>query len=351
MGLVSSLTAGAMWLLFLLTIGIPNREHASRKSSPFQSQWIMAEGRRPGLSLHSVRRAQAVARRTSSCPAVPSYPVFVAFSTIPSRRSLLRKNVALLLNQTAAVDVLISVPQLFAKRSHDDAEFLELRRVAETLCALYSNVHCLSGPDFGPGSKLLLPLRRLIRTKTILIVVDDDQLYSPHMACDLLVASERWPKDAISRMTRSFPGSNCPGLYDASEIFSEMFARPFASRVNRGSHVVMGTSSYLVNTWFFDDDIFMFDSCPRSAQDTIFFNDDLWVSAHLLRKRIGVTTILSGVTLRPSYVSSSAVVTWQSSRRDGLWHMSDRNLQRTGALNALSSVFCWQPAVRGVNCL
>jgi hypothetical protein len=315
-------------------------------------QWLHAGS--STLDLDKIQSLQRLAfsRDSSRCPELPDHPVFVSFSTIPSRRSLLRSNIASLLNQTFSLDVIINVPQVFERRSFEFSHLKLLRRAAELECLREERVHCVTGFDYGPGAKLLLPLQLLWKApEAIIIVVDDDQVYSRHLACDLLLASRRWPKHAITRMTRTLPDRLCPGTYDATSLVAEDSVwQAHAPRLMHESDLVMGTSGYLVYMSFFDNAIFRYDACPRQSRRDLFFNDDIWVSAHLRTRGIGITTMLSGVVLRESYASSQPE-NYRVNPSDGLWRMHARSNLRSGALSAVSNIMCSHQPVRGKNCI
>jgi hypothetical protein len=287
-------------------------------------------------------RQQHHSRRlhSRSCPAKPDRLVFVCLSVVPTRAFLLERNVNSLLQQTFNVDVIISIPNIF-HRKFSESDTVKLRETVRHVAHSNSRVHVLDGRDVGPAMKLLSPLQKMGDDDYILIIVDDDQLYTEHIVCDLLVTESVFPGHALTRMSRNFLNT-CPGARDylSLTLISEATHGEEQLRVHTPSDIVMGTSSYLVRSTYFDSNIYRYSACPSIVRSAIFLNDDLWISAHLRLNRVPVTTILSGFELSDGYVTSAPEVYRELSRRDGLWHAGGKEVIHQLALHGVSRTFC-----------
>lgn len=275
-----------------------------------------------------------------TCPVRPTAPVFITLTTIPSRMSDLEGTVNSLLGQTYPVDILLSIPESYKRFSTGDSkalhEFIKSRPVFG-----HPRVHILSGADLGPATKLLFPLSRLHGFDASVIPVDDDQSYSPALACDLLALAEMFPGKAVTRRSRVFPKRHCGG-YLTSSLIAEETVVENQPRVYEGTDLVMGTSGYLVKTAFFDDSIFKFSACSRHIQDALFLNDDIWVSGHLKKSEVDIVVGLSGFKHSSSYITTAPEIDRPQNASGGLW--SDRSsavaANRVIALNAFFGAFC-----------
>jgi hypothetical protein len=279
---------------------------------------------------------------TNACPVQPRKPVFVVFTSIPSRQSLLPSHVRSLLNQTYPAKIIISIPIFYERYDRSDSNAQKLQIIARDICLKHRRVHCMRGPDFGPASKLLIPLKLFVQRDVHLIVLDDDQIYSPHIVCDFLVLAEVMPGHAVTRMTRLLSKEKCPGAYNSSTLVSDATYTHRYRPIFKGA-LVMGTSGYLVNSDFFSADIFRYDACPPSMQAALFLNDDIWISAHLRKNGVPIVTCLTGLIVplpRLVYRISSAEVSRQFSRSDGLWKQHGKDAARTDALETLADYFC-----------
>lgn len=274
-----------------------------------------------------------------SCPARPRHPVYICLTVVPTRHALLEEHVVALLDQTFTADILIAYAAPFSRPFSDfDSKMLEI--VLERLDTKYARVHVLSGRDQGPGSKILFPLRLLLGTDALLIAVDDDQVYAPSHACDLVMVAEEYPDAAITRRSRILSRAACAGgKYEDAPLIQADGGRDMASLFGAGD-IVMGTSGYLVRTRFFTLDIFSYRLCPSSVRQAMLANDDLWISAHLRTAGVPVRTVLPGFVTRSGYTTSVPEEFRSISRDDGLWRATKYKDKVSRALGALSHLFC-----------
>jgi hypothetical protein len=285
-------------------------------------------------------RQQLSMARGTACPVRPRAPVFMVLTTIPSRAALLAPMISRLLRQTFPVDILLSVPDDYKRFPLEEAEAIT-RLARSPGVSGNPRVHVLRGKDVGPGTKLLFPLSRLYGVEADLIVIDDDQVYAPTLACDLLAVSSSYPQQAISRRSRVFPKKHC-GNYFTSSLIAEETVHRGQARLFHGSDLVMGTSGYLVKSTFFGDSIFDYSACAPATRDAVFWNDDVWISGHLKRRQVDIVTSLSGFRSSATYTVGPPEISRQRSGSDGLWlsRASPQGALRSKALQAFFGAFC-----------
>src|SRR5262245_6484654 len=118
---------------------------------------------------------------------MPSRPVLVSLTSLPSRLPHIEPTLESLLAQTLPPDrILVALP-LYSRREgcrYSIPGFLRKLERTRTV----EVVRCLT--DYGPGTKLLGALRRVPRD-SCLIVVDDDVAYEPFLVEELHRAQER----------------------------------------------------------------------------------------------------------------------------------------------------------------
>lgn len=286
------------------------------------------------------KRQQSRIANGIECPAAPDLPVFMVLTTIPSRVESLVPLVQSLLQQTFPVEILLSIPTEYKRFSPEETERLRELALSPDLTSS-ERVHILQGDDYGPGTKLLHPLSRLHTEEAYLIAVDDDQVYSPSLACDLLVVGMSYPNKAITRRSRIFPKKHCSN-YVTSSLVGEETVKPGQARVLHGSDLVMGTSGYLVKTSFFDESVFAYNECPLGIQESLLFNDDIWFSGHLKRAHIEIVVSLSGFRSSPTYMTGLPEVRRMNNGMNGLWSAKKTKDgdHRRAALNAFFGGFC-----------
>lgn len=270
------------------------------------------------------------------CPATPDALVFICLSVVPPRLPVLDDHLAALLDQNFPADILLAIPDAYS-REFSAADEAALREYVDALARDVPSVHIVRGPDTGPSSKLLLPLRKLQDTSAILIIVDDDQFYAASTACDLLVAQSVYPGRAIARMSRTLAQS-CSDLgnYLATTRVSDLSELRYS--VDTKSDILMGTSSYAVRASFFSSDVFSYNACPIAVREAVVRNDDIWISAHLRRGGVPLVTVLSGHELTSGYIASTPERRRAPSDSFGLWQEPDATVRSGRALRGVANV-------------
>jgi SAM-dependent methyltransferase len=224
--------------------------------------------------------------------------VVVSVTTIPSRERLLRQCLESLSAQRFQPDKILLCLPTFSKREKVPY------RVPSWLgdFPLAHVAHCEE--DWGPATKLLGALRAVEDPDTILITVDDDVGYDPHLIEKLVRHSLDAPDAAVG-----FRGWNAEPLmreHNYGFVYEEWNHRyAYPARVN----ILEGYGGVAYRRRFFDDAVFDYSCAPEAA----FYVDDVWISGHLAMKRI------PRVVHRYCAVGISDVDVWQKLWRPNGW--------------------------------
>jgi len=133
--------------------------------------------------------------------------------------------------------------------------------------------------DLGPATKLI-PSLKALPPDSMIVVVDDDRIYSKDLIADLEKASASQPDAAFGITGWIVP----PDLIDRpTTIYTNVFQLPPAplrgvrQRRRRPVDILQGFAGYLVRPRFFDmAQISDYSGAPAAA----FYVDDVWLSAH-----------------------------------------------------------------------
>jgi len=195
--------------------------------------------------------------------------VVVSLSTLPSRIGLIRPVLNSLLDQEEPADEIVLVlPQASAREGGAPYEIApDLAR-----CAAVTILRCER--DWGPATKLIPVLERECDPATLVVAVDDDNVYPPALVANLLRWSARLPDAALGHRGWSLTPSR--DWRDTITLHATGLREP------RAVDVVTGTWGLLVRPRFFDAAVRDYDGWPEDA----FFNDDIWFNGHLARRRV-----------------------------------------------------------------
>ena len=123
--------------------------------------------------------------------------VVVSLTTIPSRVARIKPMLESLVAQTRKPDSsILWLPKVCRKQGvpydvpSDLKEWMFLNDIAISECST----------DWGPATKLIPTLLCEWENDTIIITLDDDIVYEPHLIEELVAASERWPNDSLGFM-------------------------------------------------------------------------------------------------------------------------------------------------------
>ena len=144
--------------------------------------------------------------------------------------------------------------------------------------------------DYGPATKFIPTLNR-VNDDQLVIVVDDDRIYSPYLIADLEKAASISPDTAYGLSGWIVP-KDC--VDRPTTILSNLFMRPpapiRARRLTKPKQVdiLQGLSGYAIRPRFFEhiSDLLDYSRAPEAA----FFVDDVWMSAHCSRPKAVLPT-------------------------------------------------------------
>jgi hypothetical protein len=196
---------------------------------------------------------------TGSLAAKPR--IYVSLTTIPPRMANIGACVQSLLDQTVAAEkIFICIPQSYRRFGSPDPLPIDLSRFGERVELVRP------AEDYGPGTKLLGSLDLVPRTpETLLVLVDDDMIYRPHMLATFRDSFAANPGSAASFHTYRYKGLPVGQGADG-------FALPAA--LLDGIREFHRAAS----------------ACPEA-----FFVDDLWTSYFLWLKRIPIADLKARV--------------------------------------------------------
>ena len=195
--------------------------------------------------------------------------VVISLTTTPSRITRLGPTLRSLLTQDYPLTaVYLAVPRHSVRENRT--------YTVPAVLARHPTISILdSERDWGPATKLLPMLRaERERPETLVIAVDDDNVYPREMVSTFVRWSSTLPDAALCFRGWRVPSSG--RWRDGRAVFGTRVDTPTPM------DVITGCGGILVKPRFFDAAVFDYDAAPRSA----FFVDDIWISGHLARRRI-----------------------------------------------------------------
>jgi hypothetical protein len=213
--------------------------------------------------------------------------LIVSLTTIPSRIHRIKPVLNSLIDQDYPADAIWLVLPRYSRREQVEyaiPEFLQSTR-AITI------VRCET--DWGPATKLIPALQREEQPDTLILAVDDDNIYPRDFVSTFLAWHRRHPDAALG-----YRGWPLPPSLDWNDT-SPLYATSLCS--TRAVDVVTGTWGLLVQPRFFDQALTDYGNSPSEA----FFVDDIWFNGHLARR--GVPRIVIPAA-NPPWPSSSSWV-------------------------------------------
>jgi hypothetical protein len=240
------------------------------------------------LSRYVALHAGSVVERAAVTPPPAGQPrVVVSLTTIPSRLTRLRPALNSLLTQDYPPSAIyLAVPR---QSERERKPYQMPGWLAEHPAVTV--IDCER--DWGPASKLLPTLlAERERPDTLVIAVDDDNVYPREMVATFVKFSQRLPDAALC-----FRGHVVAGRWKESPAV-------FGTRVSAPTRmdIITGCGGTLVKPRFFDDAVFDYSGAPPSA----FFVDDVWISGHLARR--GVPRYL--IPSPAAFVYLGTLTTW-----------------------------------------
>ena len=230
--------------------------------------WLLEIPRYSGMDKQDVKHLASVYRQK---PRASSDKVVVTLTTIPSRIEYLAPTIASLLDQSVRVDeISLNIPRR-SRKGHkyilpkwfEDVGVLKVHRVPK---------------DLGPGTKILPTLKRE-QKDTIIIAVDDDNIYASTMIQRLVEEFEHYGKQrAISNFgIRMSKPTKTPsdGFRYKFPFKYDRIAKSFSGR--REVDFLQGCSGFLVTKRMFPKQVHDMEAGPKEAINV----DDMWLSGWL----------------------------------------------------------------------
>ncbi len=215
-----------------------------------------------------------VLSRYPSLPKASQARTVITMTSIPERLEYLRPVLNSLLDQTVKVDeIALNLPMVSRKGvKYEIPPWLEK---LHTLQGSPIKIHRIP-EDIGPGSKILPTLCRE-KTSTLVIAVDDDNIYSSKMVEGLV--NEYYKHGKICAITNygmvMKPGLRFPFKYNrAMKIFSG----------SREVDFVQGCTGFLLNPWMLPKEALDIKNGPKEALTV----DDIWVSGWLHKNKVKI---------------------------------------------------------------
>lgn len=207
--------------------------------------------------------------------------------------SMIGQTVESLLDQTARIDaIFLWIPEHYRR-----SEFQHFQ-----LPAVPQGIEIRRSPvDYGPATKVL-PCAEAFRGQDVnILYCDDDRIYHPDWAANLLRNSELHPGECIAEagevvelaVRRAFKASS--GYRTLRVLTLGMFGYFFRRKNRRlipGSgriDICHGYGGVLVRPEFFSDAAF-------DIPDVLWTVDDVWLSGHLAVKRIPIRKVARNVS-------------------------------------------------------
>jgi len=228
--------------------------------------------------------------------------VVISLTTTPHRLPKLRATLESLVNQTFPVaKVYLNIPK-YSKRFQ--TEYVLPLWMAEVA------VHVNWCEDKGPATKLLPTLELERDPDTLLITADDDMVYSPKMAQDLVKHMLDWPHCAYCYAGQIIEDIPEQGLYGSRVTVRSADTASY----NRHPHAVDVLEAFLGAIYrreFFDDRI-------QSVGQECWSTDDIWFSQHLAEKGIPRIKLPQKGEDRPRVAESDAITPLRSNNVFGV---------------------------------
>jgi hypothetical protein len=224
-----------------------------------------------------IRRVLANSRRQSG------KRVIVSLSTMPDRIGRLQPAIKSLLNQTRPPDeIVLAVPRFSIRqqRPYDIPAYLsQIPKVRVLQC----------DKDWGPATKFIAVVQDELaadRNETLIMVIDDDRIYSRDSIELYLHYHTQLPNAALC-----FRGGPIPPTLSWRHPkidFGVDLQAPKATAV------ITGCGSYLIQPRFFDNSLWDYSGAPAGA----FYMDDIWISGCLERGGVEKYVIPASAMMR-----------------------------------------------------
>ena len=227
--------------------------------------------------------------------------VVISLTTLPSRIGRLRQVLNSLIDQDAPADeIVLALPQVSQRE-----------KVPYTVPGFLRNSDAVTvlacERDWGPATKLIPALLAEQRPDTLILALDDDNVYPRNMVSNFLAWQRRYPDHSLC-----YRGWTVPDSLD----YNEKRVR-FATTVDgpMSVDIATGTWGFMVQPRFFDSRLTNYSGYPAEA----FFVDDIWFNGHMARRgvpRMLVPTADPPLSTFASVVNALGVVENASGAKD-----------------------------------
>jgi hypothetical protein len=220
------------------------------------------------IALHALplRACERIARRAPRL--VSGRRVVVSLTTMPDRIQHLRPTINSLLDQSLRPDAIyLNLPD----RSH---RFQSRYTVPGFLDQVSSLEIRSCGYDWGPATKVIPTLQAETDPDTMIIVVDDDQIYPRRMIERFVFHEDDFPDAALCARGFRIPLALHHPLRDT--VYGTRVDSPVEVEVMQGS------AGVLVKPRFFTDEFLDYTDAPESATMV----DDVWIGGNLARNGV-----------------------------------------------------------------
>jgi hypothetical protein len=257
------------------------------------------------LHLQPPKRLEQRAAAFPRCPT--GQRVVFSLTTTPDRIHGITPTLVSLLDQTCRADgIYLNIPN-HSLRHRCGYE------IPPALQAISSVTIVRCERDWGPATKLIPTLQREGDGDTLIVVVDDDQIYPRCMLETFVAFSQKSPEAALCsrgfRIPPDFDHAQRDTLY-GTDIHSA-----------RSIEIMQGSAGFLVKPRFFTPRFFDYEAAPRSA----FYCDDIWMAGNLARNGVRRVVIPFGNAF-------SRIETLPARRTKSLCHNENRDQSNNNAM-------------------
>ncbi len=195
--------------------------------------------------------------------------VIVSFTTVPSRIQQIKPTIISLLNQTVRpTQIELNLAKSPQKNDID-----------WDVPAWLSNLQAVKiiwlEHDYGPASKYIPTLLRHKKDNPLVVIVDDDMIYSKSLVQRFVDADNHSGERIV------FCSNGHPITHD--HIFFSDISDKAIKQGTRRVAIIEGCGGYCIRPQFFDlDALINYSDLPNGA----IRMDDIWISGHLSRQKI-----------------------------------------------------------------
>jgi len=207
----------------------------------------------------------------------------ISLSVLPTRFNGLKPTLNSLTDQSVLpAKIIINLPKAFDR---DRSEYVIPRYVMDHPLVEINWIP----KDLGPATKLL-PTLELYKhdPDQLIIVLDDDQIYSKQMVENYIAYAKILPNAAMTlsgwTVPKTFDHADKHQIYGA---IVRIYRRDTSVNSPVQVDCLQGAASFAVKPKLFDERVFDFANAPKEA----FYVDDIWLSGNLSRTKSAVYVV------------------------------------------------------------